>query len=250
MHLIANSQAALWIGDDGSGFIRLVNALESLPYLQVIETVLIGIPLLIHGVWGIKRVLEARLDSWKSDGSAPTLKYERNRAFTWQRLSYSILSSGSLDMLRKCVLSTRQKKQNAALEKSFLRGSISIRLYTLAARLHVTSFTLQDVEDATRRLRVSLLLTSRNFRTEEVKYNPNEEVMRDKMQKAAEEREWTKILASFRLKENQMVAVSSMPGTAFLLMVRNTFKSPVMAVLYTIFVLAAAFHAFNGFWTF
>ena len=34
-----------------------------------------------------------------------------------------------------------------------------------------------------------------------------------------------------------------------LLMVRDTFKSPLMACLYTIFVLAAAFHALNGVWT-
>ena len=33
-------------------------------------------------------------------------------------------------------------------------------------------------------------------------------------------------------------------------MVRDTFKSPLMIALYSIFVLAAAFHAFNGFWTF
>jgi succinate dehydrogenase / fumarate reductase cytochrome b subunit len=33
-------------------------------------------------------------------------------------------------------------------------------------------------------------------------------------------------------------------------MVRETFKSPVMMVFYTIFVLAACFHAFNGLWTF
>ena len=31
IHLITNSQAALWIGDDGSGFVRLVNSLERLP---------------------------------------------------------------------------------------------------------------------------------------------------------------------------------------------------------------------------
>jgi succinate dehydrogenase / fumarate reductase cytochrome b subunit len=70
------------------------------------------------------------------------------------------------------------------------------------------------------------------------------------VQKAQEEKEWMAALASFKLKDTQVVAVSSMPGTAFLLMVRDTFKSPVMAVLYTIFLLAAAFHAFNGFWTF
>jgi succinate dehydrogenase / fumarate reductase cytochrome b subunit len=33
-------------------------------------------------------------------------------------------------------------------------------------------------------------------------------------------------------------------------MVRDTFKSPLYTLLYTVFLLAAAFHAFNGFWTF
>ena len=39
-------------------------------------------------------------------------------------------------------------------------------------------------------------------------------------------------------------------GTAVLLMVRDSFRSPIKGFLYTIFVLAAAFHAFNGLWTF
>ena len=34
-----------------------------------------------------------------------------------------------------------------------------------------------------------------------------------------------------------------------LFMVRETFKSLLMCILFTIFVLAAAFHAFNGVWT-
>ena len=88
VHLITNSQAALWIGDDGSGFIKLVNSLETLPYLQVVETVLIGIPLLIHGVWGVKRAWTARLNSGGGGGIAPSMKYSRNRAFTWQRLTF------------------------------------------------------------------------------------------------------------------------------------------------------------------
>lgn len=39
-------------------------------------------------------------------------------------------------------------------------------------------------------------------------------------------------------------------GTAELLMVREAFKSPLIMLMYTIFVLAACFHAFNGLWTF
>lgn len=39
-------------------------------------------------------------------------------------------------------------------------------------------------------------------------------------------------------------------GAATLLMVRNTFKSPLWMALYTLFVLTACFHAYNGLWTF
>src|ERR1700680_135924 len=58
-HLLTNSQAALFIGEDGSGFVRAVNFLKNLPYLPVIEIVLLGIPLLIHGIWGIRYLWNA-----------------------------------------------------------------------------------------------------------------------------------------------------------------------------------------------
>ena len=51
------------------------------------------------------------------------------------------------------------------------------------------------------------------------------------------------------IAEGEIIAVASNFGTAELLLVRDTFKNPVMLVLYTIFVLAACFHAFNGLWT-
>jgi succinate dehydrogenase / fumarate reductase cytochrome b subunit len=46
------------------------------------------------------------------------------------------------------------------------------------------------------------------------------------------------------------VAVAPDRGTAMLLTVRDTFKSPIMEIFYSLFLLAALFHAFNGFWTF
>ncbi len=39
-------------------------------------------------------------------------------------------------------------------------------------------------------------------------------------------------------------------GSAFFLMVREAFKNPLLVILYSIFVLAACYHAFNGLWTF
>ncbi len=38
-------------------------------------------------------------------------------------------------------------------------------------------------------------------------------------------------------------------GAAFLEVVKATFKSPAMVILYTVFVVASSYHAFNGLWT-
>src|ERR1700719_477349 len=56
-HLIVNSQAALFVGDNGNGFVNAVNSIKDLPYLPVIEIFLLGVPFLIHGLWGIKYLL-------------------------------------------------------------------------------------------------------------------------------------------------------------------------------------------------
>jgi succinate dehydrogenase / fumarate reductase cytochrome b subunit len=249
VHLITNSQAALWFGDDGSGFVKMVNALETLPYLQVVETVLIGIPLLIHGVWGVKRALTAKSNSSGGNGSRPGLKYSRNRAFTWQRLSSWILLVGIIGhVVQMRFLDAPKKAMSPAGEQYFVKLHFDEGLYTLAARLHVNLFSPEDVESAAKQVKTMGPMCLP--RLGHGKYNADEDSARMMVQKAQEEKEWMAALASYKLKDREVVAVSSMPGTAFLLMVRDTFKSPVMAVLYTIFLLAAAFHAFNGFWTF
>jgi succinate dehydrogenase / fumarate reductase cytochrome b subunit len=187
-HLIVNSQATLWIGEDGIGFIRLVNLLESLPYLQVIETVFIAIPLALHGYWGVKRIFTAKSNSGKSDGSAPSLPYGRSRAFRWQRLTSWILLIGIIGHVIQMRFLDYPKKVEG---RYVVQVQQDEGLSSLAERIGVT-------------------LTP---------------------------------------KGAKVIASSSSPGKAMLLNVRETFKSPLMAVLYSIFVLAAAFHAFNGFWT-
>lgn len=51
------------------------------------------------------------------------------------------------------------------------------------------------------------------------------------------------------LKPGEALAVANNFGAAEFLMVRDTFKMPLMLALYTIFVLTACYHAFNGLWT-
>ena len=196
-HLIVNSQAALWIGDDGHGFVRMVNSLESLPYLQVVEVLLIGVPLAIHGVWGVFRIFTAKINSDPSDGSVPALgRYGRNRAYTWQRLTSWILLIGIVaHVVQMRFVQQPQKREVDGAEKWVTQVSYDSGLETLTPRLGVQ------------------MLAEKGSYPEQV-----------------------------------LVAAPSM-GTAILLMVRDSFKNPWVSVLYSIFVLAAAFHAFNGFWT-
>ena len=94
-HLLTNSQAALWIGDDGSSFIRAVDALKNLPYLQAIEIIFLGIPLLLHGLWGVRVLVTAKYNSFATNGSSPSLpQYSRNQAYTWQRITSWVLLIG------------------------------------------------------------------------------------------------------------------------------------------------------------
>lgn len=200
VHLLVNSQAALWIGDDGHGFVRLVNKIKELPYLQVIELTLLGVPFLIHGIWGIQRLRTAKLNSMHSDGSTPSLNYGRNHAFTWQRVTSWILLFGVVAHVIQMRFLENPVKAYINHEKRFL----------------MKVYYDQGLETLTPRLGAKLY--------------PE--------------------LESYVLKKNQVIISAPNPGVAILFMVRDTFKSPLMIILYTVFVLAAAFHAFNGVWTF
>ncbi|MCB1181393.1 MAG: succinate dehydrogenase [Chlamydiia bacterium] len=52
------------------------------------------------------------------------------------------------------------------------------------------------------------------------------------------------------LREGEVIAMSPNAGIAFLLVAREAFKNPLIVILYSILVLSAAFHGFNGLWTF
>lgn len=188
LHLVTNSQAAVWLGAEGQGFVRMVNSLEELPYLHEIEVMLIAIPLGVHLIWGIGRLFQAKVNALPSN-QKPSLKYERNVAYTLQRWSSWILLFGILGH----VVQMRFLHMPEELEGGY---SVTITM----------DKGLRPLSD---RLGVAL-----------------------------------------HEKDEKIIAVADSPGKAMLLMVRDTFKSPIMAGLYTLFVLAAAFHAFNGFWTF
>jgi succinate dehydrogenase / fumarate reductase cytochrome b subunit len=182
--------SALFIGDDGKGFIDSVNFIHSLPYLPVIEILLVGVPIAVHGLYGIDRLRSARYNSFATDGARPSLPLPKNRAFTWQRITSMLLVVG----LGLHIYYMRFHNQPKEAEAGFqVELSKDAGLVNVASRLH------------------------------------------------------TKLIA---VDEERVIATSDNVGTAFLLVVRDTFKSIPLCFLYSLFVLLAVFHSCNGLWTF
>lgn len=242
-HLLTNSQAALFIGDNGKGFVTAVNFLKSLPYLPIIEIVLLGVPFLIHAIWGIKYLFTAKMNSFATDGSAPSLpQYSRNRAYSWQRVTSWILLVGIVaHVIQMRFLDYPASAQLGTKHLYMSRVSLDNGLYTLSKRLGFEIYESDQIQ------RMKQEFASKPLILEAETDTPESLIQ---AQKNREEVAWVKALGDLRLKENQVAIVSEEFGIAELLMVRDTFKSPTMILLYSGLVIAACFHAFNGLWTF
>jgi len=145
-HLLVNSQAALLLGDNAQGFVSGVNAIHNLPYLPLIEIFLLGVPIAIHGIWGVKYLFHAKFNSRGTNGTAPEMKYGRNRAFTWQRLSSWVLLIGLILHVAKFRFIDYPDSINQG-ENSyyFLPVSIDQGLYTVADRLGVKLYSADQI---------------------------------------------------------------------------------------------------------
>lgn len=242
-HLLVNSQAALLIGDDGSGFVRAVNSIRDLPYLPVLELLLLGIPLLVHGIWGVKYLFTAKYNSFHTDGSSPGLpQYSRNQAYTWQRITSWILLIGIVAHVIHMRFIEYPSYAEIGAEFSYMvRLNEDEGLYTLSKRLGFEIYTPGQVE------KTKQYLLSQKQPAENENLSDEDLVG---LQQRNQELNWLSHLESYRLNAGQVVAVAKTFGVAELLMVRDTFKSPLMIILYTGLVLAACFHAFNGLWAF
>ncbi len=264
-HLLTNSQAALWLGEDGRGFIRMVNAIHNFPYLHLIEIFLLGFPILIHMVWGVKYALTAKSNAKKTDGSAPSLKkHGRNRAYSWQRITSWILLFGIIGhVIQFRFFDYPYIASQGAKSSYFVKLEMDNGLYPLAYRLGVSLYDENAVDKEVfsfkqRSDEKSLLEAAKamddDFRfgksMPSSQFDEQKEMIFQSAEKYRMKAEWIKVLKKIRLKPNQVIAESSSFGTVTLLTVRDAFKNPLYLGLYTIFVLAACFHAFNGFWTF
>ena len=147
-HLFVNSQAALMLGDNGRGFVELVKAIHNLPYLQVIEITLLGIPILVHMIWGVKYLFTAKFNSFKTAPNKPSLpEYGRNKAYTWQRItSWILLVALTFHVVKFRFVDYPLSAPLGASTSYFVRLSVDDGLYTVADRLKVTLYDGYEVE--------------------------------------------------------------------------------------------------------
>ncbi|MBS3905235.1 MAG: succinate dehydrogenase [Simkania sp.] len=259
-HLLTNSQAALWIGNDGNGFVRMVNFIHDLPYLEAIEIFLIGVPLLFHMVLGIKYLWSGKFNAHKTDGSKPALpEYGRNRAYSWQRItSWILVFFIVFHVVKFRFLEYPYEAVQGSKSVYLVRVKMDNGLYTLADRLEITMYDHREIEKEqlamqTREVESALVEASKSIRKYDKKsgeYDQEKGSILSAAQHYEQKKKFVETLKSFSIGADEMVAVSDSFGKATLLTVRDAFKNPVYVALYTVFVLTACFHAFNGFWTF
>lgn len=264
-HLLTNSQAALWLGDNGKGFVDMVNAIHNLPYLEVIELTLLGVPILIHMVFGVKYLFTAQFIKERSDGSEPSLRLPRNRAYSWQRITSWILLFFVIGHVVKFRFLEYPQTIPCGAEKYYaVTVSLDEGLYTVADRLGVKLYDNEAIAGEKKRLNErkteqAFLEVAQGIKNETITPWMGPEAQEYDGQKASilnsaehylDHVAFVTALSKNHLSSGQVLACAQDFGTASLLAVRNTFKYPIYVVLYTIFVLAACFHACNGFWTF
>jgi succinate dehydrogenase / fumarate reductase cytochrome b subunit len=183
------------------------------------------------------------------------MKYGRNRAFTWQRLSSWVLLVGIILHVAKFRFIDYPDSVNQG-ENSyyFIPVAVDKGLYTVAARLGVTLYSPDEItaerkEFEDRHEEQALVDASKTFE-ESNTYDHQQQVILTSAQAYEQKLKWLQVLEKQKVDPTQVVAVAKDFGTASVLAVRDTFKDPLYVGLYTIFVLAACFHGFNGLWTF
>jgi len=251
-HLLTNSQAALFFGEDGKGFIEAVNFIYSLPYLPVIECLLLGFPIAIHAIWGIQYLRSAKVNSLLTDGASPQLKLPRNYAYTWQRITSILLVVGILlHVTFMRFINHPTVVEFGGKEQFIVRLKMDPGLYTLGGRLNLHLFdkkTIDELEKNTVGQRADVPPITQA--TEQTSFNEKKALAYEHFEELQMQNKLAHALAKEPLKKGQVAAVAGSFGTAFLMMVRDTFKSIWVCILYSIFVMAACFHACNGLWTF
>jgi len=260
-HLFTNSQAAIFFGTKAQWFVGSVNFLHNIPYLPLVETLLLGVPIALHAIWGVWYMFTSRSNVVGRGGKSPGMKYERNRAYSVQRISAWIILFGViLHVVQMRFIMYPYKVNMGTHTESFGHYVVDSGLYKVADQLGVKIYD----EAAIKREKASLdrkknKISLVDKRLEEMKqsgadkqegYSAEMSQVYKSIEDYRNNEAFVEGLEYFPLKANEVIIVSKKSADLILLNVRQAFQSLWMCAIYTLFVLASVMHGANGFWTF
>ena len=131
-----------------------MNSIHELPYLPLIELAILAVPILIHGIWGIVYLRQAKYNSFGSGvGAVPYLpEYPRNRAYTWQRITSWLLLVGiiahvvHMRFVEYPLSAVRGIGKNGIEHSYLVRITEDNGLYTLSKRLGVELYDAASIQ--------------------------------------------------------------------------------------------------------
>ncbi len=260
-HLFTNSQAAIFFGTNAAWFVNSVEFLHSLPYLPIVELVLLGVPMAVHIFWGIRYLMTAKSNVVSHKGKTPSLKQERNKAYSMQRISSWVILVGLIfHVLQMRFIMYPVKIFMGSYTQSFGKYTVDAGLYKVCDQLGVLIYDQKAIEveqESLARMKNKISLVDQRAEEMSKSKNSYDDVYNKEMNEIYkniniynDKVKFVNGLTHFKLKPNQVIIGSKKSGDLILLNVREAFQSFWMCAIYTLFVLAAVMHGCNGFWTF
>ncbi|SPN73902.1 Succinate dehydrogenase/fumarate reductase, cytochrome b subunit,succinate dehydrogenase (or fumarate reductase) cytochrome b subunit, b558 family,Succinate dehydrogenase/Fumarate reductase transmembrane subunit [Chlamydia serpentis] len=214
-HLFTNMLASSYFSE-GKGFIAMVNSFHRVPGLKIIEVVCLALPFLCHVIIGTVYLFQGKSNCYVNEGNRPYLPYAKNYAYTWQRWTAWILLFGI----------------------AFHVAHLRFVRYPLHVHIEGTSYYAVAIQPSRYN---AIVKGTKDFLVMNV---PPGASMIEVPHAVLDDVDMQ------LFSENSFYLLTPSAGTAFLYVVRDALGSLAVALLYTILVIAAAFHGFNGLWTF
>lgn len=215
-HIFVNFLASSFLSK-GHFFVAMVNSFHRLPGLKVIEICGLTIPFAIHAIIGIVYALQGKANNFPNSGDKPHCNYVRNHFYFLQRLTAWLLLVGILVHV---------------VHMRFIAYPESVEIGTQ------TYYAVKVQQKAFHKI-------TRNTQGFLIYHKTNKLFVAPEVSS-----DYLSVKIKNHLTTKHMYILAPNFGTSFLYIVRNSFQNLWFVLLYACLVIAAAFHGFNGLWTF
>jgi succinate dehydrogenase / fumarate reductase cytochrome b subunit len=188
----------------------------------------------------------AKPNAHMTDGSTPALPYyKRNHAYSWERITAWLLIVGIVThVVHMRFIAYPTSVEQGEKQSYLVRVKIDADLPLVVDKLHAKLYDQKALLEKKEALRAKEALLSKQEKTEGPEYYAKLE------DQVLSEKSWLNAASRKPLKKGELLVAAPNPGGALYLVLRETFKKPPLVILYSLFVITAAYHAFNGVWTF